>query len=156
MNKLRLYIDTSVIGGCFDAEFSEYSNKLFDEIIIGKKTAVVSDVVFEEIAGASEKIQNVLKKIPEENIQVIQRNKEAQDLSLQYINAKAISPKFSDDALHIAIATINNVDLLVSWNFKHIVNYNRILKYNAINLLNGYKHLEIRSPKEVVDEEEII
>lgn len=98
----------------------------------------------------------VLKKIPTENIQIIKRNSESEDLSFQYINAKAISPKFSEDALHIAIATINNVDLLVSWNFKHIVNYNRILKYNAINLLNGYKHLEIRSPKEVLDDEEII
>ncbi|MCX6148621.1 MAG: PIN domain-containing protein [Candidatus Kapabacteria bacterium] len=156
MNKLRIYIDTSVIGGCFDKEFSEFSNKLFEEIIIGKKIAVVSDVVLEEIAGAGEKIQMILKKIPKENIQIINRNSESEDLSFQYINAKAISPKFSDDALHIAIATINNVDLLVSWNFKHIVNYNRILKYNSINLLNGYKHLEIRSPKEVLDDEEII
>lgn len=154
MHKQRIYIDTSVIGGCYDVEFQEWSNILFDEFIAGKKIAVVSDVVIEELVEADDKIKKILDKIPSDYLEIVYRNLDADDLSNQYIQAKAISPKFTDDALHVALATIYGVDLLVSWNFKHIVNYNRIVKYNAINLLNGYKQVEIRSPKEVIDDEE--
>lgn len=84
------------------------------------------------------------------------KNEEADYLASKYVEYHAISNKHYNDALHIAIATINNVDLLVSWNFKHIVNYNRILLYNSINIMFGYKNLEIRTPKEVVSDEEDI
>ena len=110
----------------------------------------------EELIEADEKIKKVLERIPSDYFELVYRNTESEELSAQYIQAKAISSKFSDDALHVALATIFKVDLLVSWNFKHLVNYNRIVKYNAINLLNGYKQVEIRSPKEVVDNEEDI
>jgi hypothetical protein len=156
MHKLRIYIDTSVFGGCFDKMFSEWSNKLFEEFISGKKIAVISDVGLEELKEAPENVRNILDNIPAEYINIVYRNEESQFLANEYINNKAIPPKSSDDALHIAIATISNVDLLVSWNFKHIVNYNRIIKYNSINLMNGYKTLEIRNPKEVVNNEEDI
>ncbi len=52
------------------------------------------------------------------------------------------------DCLHIALATVNRADFMVSWNFKHIVNIERIRGYNSINIKNGYKQLEIRSPRE--------
>lgn len=154
MRKPRIYIDTSVIGGCFDSEFAEWSNKLFDEISKGLITAVISDVVLEELDGASENIQDVIKSIPDSNLEIISTNEECEFLASKYIEANAVSKKFSDDALHIAIATITGADVLVSWNFKHIVNYNRILKYNAINLINGYKTIEIRSPREVLSYDE--
>lgn len=60
--------------------------------------------------------------------------------------------KFHEDALHIAIATIHKVDVLVSWNFKHIVNLDRIKKYNGVNLKHGYMILEIRNPREILIE----
>ena len=62
--------------------------------------------------------------------------------------------KFFEDALHIAIATINKVDVLVSWNFKHIVNINRIRLYNSVNLKSGYSMIDIRSPREILTEKE--
>lgn len=152
--KLKIYIDTSVIGGCFDEEFAEWSNLLFEEFKEGKKIAVISDVVLEELIKAPKEIYNKINLINPEFIQIIYRNNESEYLSSQYIIKNAISEKSREDALHIAMATIAKVDILVSWNFKHIVNYNRILKFNSINLENGYKYLEIRSPKEVINYEE--
>lgn len=154
--KLRIYIDTSVIGGCFDEEFQEWSNKLFEEFISGKKIAVISDVVLEELSDANSIIKNKMNDIPADYFEILLRNTESKYLAEQYILSQAISSKYSNDALHIAIATISKVDILVSWNFKHIVNYNRIIKYNSVNLVNGYKILEIRSPEEVVGDEEDI
>ena len=101
-------------------------------------------------------INNKINDIPADYFEIIFRNAESKFLAEQYILSHAISSKYSNDALHIALATISKVDILVSWNFKHIVNYNRIIKYNSVNLVNGYKILEIRSPEEVVEDEEDI
>ncbi len=154
MHKIRIYFDTSVIGGCFDEEFAEWSNMLFDEFIAGKKIAVISEVVVEELSKASNNIQNRINDIDSSNLEIIFRNNEVDLLAFQYIECGAITTKYKEDALHIALATYYNVDVLVSWNFKHIVNLNRILKYNSVNLSNGYKIIEIRTPKEVISNEE--
>lgn len=153
MHKLKVYIDTSVIGGCFDKEFSEWSNKLFDEFINGNMIAVISDIISDELEKAPEYIQNKIKEIPIPNIIQIWKNDEADIIAKKYVEYNAISKKFYNDALHIAIATINKVDILVSWNFKHIVNYNRIKLYNSINMMNSYQLIEIRTPREVVGDE---
>ena len=154
MHKPRIYIDTSVIGGCFDVEFMEWSNKLFDEFVKGNKIAIISDILTDELEEAPLNIREKIKEIQVENLIQILKNDDADFLVSKYIDFKAISTKNYNDALHIAIATINNADLLVSWNFKHIVNYDRILLYNSINLMFGYKQLEIRTPKEVATDEE--
>ena len=154
MRKQRVYIDTSVIGGYFDDEFSEWSKKLFDEFISGKKIAVISDLCLEELNEAPEFIKKIIDIIPTDFVNIVYKSEDSKSLANEYIKNGAITPKSSDDALHIAIATISNVDVLVSWNFKHIVNYNRIIKYNAINLMNGFKSIEIRNPKEVINYEE--
>jgi predicted nucleic acid-binding protein len=150
MHKQRIYIDTSVIGGCFDKEFAEWSNKLFEEFIEGKKIAVISDIVIDEILDAPDEVKEKVSQIPVQFIEQIKKDDEADFLASKYIEMKAISKNYYNDALHIAIAAINNCDLLVSWNFKHIVNYQRIIIYNSVNLMFGFKHLEIRTPKEVV------
>jgi predicted nucleic acid-binding protein len=154
MHKPRIYIDTSVIGGCFDEEFAEWSNKLFDEFIEGKKIAVISDITTKELVDAPEHVKNIIDLIPSYSIITLKRDEEIDYLALKYIEYKVISEKSFNDALHIAFATVNNVDLLVSWNFKHIVNFDRILKYNSVNLMFGYKHIEIRNPKEVISNDE--
>jgi predicted nucleic acid-binding protein len=156
MRKQRIYIDTSVIGGCFDEEFAKWSNLLFEEFIRGEKIAIVSEVVLEELSKARNEIRKKINEIPGNFIEILYRNNDIDFLANQYINRGVISEKCSDDALHIAIATFYNIDLLVSWNFKHIVHYDRIKKYNSINIFNGYKPIEIRSPKEVVTYEEDI
>ncbi|HPI20964.1 MAG TPA: PIN domain protein [Candidatus Kapabacteria bacterium] len=150
MHKLRIYIDTSVIGGCFDKEFAEWSNKLFDEFIDGKKIAVISDITLEELEHAPENIRILIDKIPNENIEYVALDNESDNLAELYIKNKAITRKFLEYAQHIAISTVVNVDVLVSWNFKHIVNLERIKNYNSVNIKYNYKLIEIRTPREVL------
>ena len=150
--KFRSYIDTSVIGGCFDEEFSEFSLRLIEEFKSGKKVMLVSDLTLEELESAPLKIREVLQGIPEKNKEYLFLNEDAKLLAQRYIEEKSISSKFLLDAQHIAIATINRVDVLVSWNFKHIVNLRRIHLYNSTNLKYGYPLIEIRSPREVIND----
>jgi predicted nucleic acid-binding protein len=152
MFKLRVYIDTSVVGGCLDEEFKEDSVQLFDEFIKGTKTLVISDVLLFELEGAPKEIKNILRKVPTENIEYVSLNEESIALANAYIEEEAVAEKSISDARHIAIATVERVDVLVSWNFKHIVNINRIHLLNSVNLKLGYPILDIRSPKEVLYE----
>ena len=153
--RYRIYVDTSVIGGCHDPEFSKWSNLLFNEINRGKGVAVISDLTLFELEEAPRKVKDQINKIPSENYELVNLTPEAEALSRYYIREKAVGPKHIIDAQHIALATVNRVDLLVSWNFKQIVNISKIHAFNAVNLKRGYPILEIRSPREVVSEEEI-
>jgi predicted nucleic acid-binding protein len=148
--KQRVYIDTSVIGGCFDEEFEEWSNRLFDDFKSGKKIAVVSDITIDELSDAPQQVQENFKTIPDNYLEILVAEDEAKKLANLYIHEKAVSRRFYEDALHIAISTINQVSVLASWNFKHIVNLDRIRLYNAVNLKNGYSILEIRTPREIL------
>ena len=147
----RIYIDTSVFGGCFEDEFSEWSNYLMREIRKGLKVAVVSDLTRSELLGAPEKVREIFGSLPDEHVEMVYLENESTQLAQQYIREKVVGAKHMADAQHIAIATLERVDLLVSWNFKEIVNLSRIHGYNAVNLKLGYPTLEIRSPREVIN-----
>jgi predicted nucleic acid-binding protein len=150
----RVYIDTSVIGGYIDKQFKEWSIKLFNEFKNGNKIAVISDITLDELELAPKKVQEVLELIPSKYLEIVESNLETEQLANQYILKKAVSENFFLDALHIAIATCFNVTVLSSWNFKHIVNLDRIIKYNSVNIEQGYKILEIRSPRDIIKVEE--
>jgi len=152
MLKTRIYVDTSVIGGCFDEEFEVYSNQLFAEFSSGKKRIVISDIVLLELEEAPEKVKGILTNVPEINIEYVFLNEESIYLANAYLKEGVIFEDSLSDARHIAIATVERVDVLVSWNFKHIVNINRIRLLNSVNLKLGYPILEIRSPREVLYE----
>ncbi len=149
MKTLRVYLDTSVIGGCFDEEFEIESNKLMEEIRLGLKIGVVSEIFLKELEGAPTKVKDLFKEI-EIHLEVAKLTDEVDRLTKEYLKNKIVTLKYYGDAAHIAYATVYNVDVLVSWNFKHIVNFNRILQFNAVNLINGYKSLQIYTPKEVI------
>lgn len=149
MKKLKIYLDTSVIGGCFDEEFAEYSNKVIGAIINGNYQGIISEITITELNDAPDDVKNKFHQIPEESLTVLFLNDEVIKLAEMYLSEKIVSINFREDALHIAFATVYNIDVLISWNFKHIVNYNRITKFNSINLREGYKSLEIRSPMEL-------
>lgn len=151
MVKLRIYIDTSVIGGCFDVEFAVISNLLFEEFKSGIKIAVISDITLLELKKAPEEVRNKLAEIPEVYKKIIILDNDAEQLAEKYISEKVITKNCLEDARHIALATINNVDISASWNFKHIVNITRIHGYNAVNLKEGYHILEIRSPRDILE-----
>ncbi len=154
--KQSVYIDTSVIGGCFDVEFEEWSNMLFDDFRAGKRLAIVSDITLDELTDAPQRVQDNFWSIPEAFIRVISSDAETKQLAEQYIKENAVSRRFFEDALHIAIETVYQVNVMASWNFKHIVNLDRIRLYNSVNLKSGYSILEIRTPREILkfDEDE--
>ena len=153
--KQRVYIDTSAIGGCEDEEFSELSKKLFDEFKRGLRVAVVSDLTRRELEGAPEEVKKVLSSLPDTNVENVSLTEEAENLAQKYIDDQVVDEKHIADAQHIAIASVERVDVLVSWNFHQIVNLDRIHAFNSVNLKMGYPILEIRSPREVIHEKEI-
>jgi hypothetical protein len=146
----RVYVDTSVIGGCFDEEFKIWSNQLFDEFYHGRKIAVISDITIDELSLSKPEIRSHINTIPDKFKEYVVCDGEVEELAEHYIKERVITRKFREDALHIAIAVINRVHVLVSWNFKHIVNLDRIRKYNAVNFINGYSMLEIRNPRDIL------
>jgi rRNA-processing protein FCF1 len=156
MLKTRIYVDTSVIGGCLDEEFEIYSNQLFGEFSSGKKKVVISDIVLFELEEVPEKVKGILTNVPWVNIEYVFLKEESIYLANAYLKEGVIFETSLSDARRIAIATVERVDILVSWNFKHIVNINRIRLLNSVNLKLGYPILEIRSPREVLYEGEKI
>jgi len=107
-----------------------------------------------ELITAPENIQSFVRDLPPESIEYIEISEEAIQLADEYINERVVGKTSRDDCIHIALVTINRADVLISWNFKHIVNLNRIRSYNSVNLKLGYPTIEIRSPKEMIDYEE--
>jgi predicted nucleic acid-binding protein len=154
MKRLRVYVDTSVIGGCLDEEFAAESLALIERARRGEIVLVVSEVTELELTGARPEVRAVLEELPSECIERVELTPDATALAGQYIAAGVVSPKMRADARHIGIATVNRVDVLASWNFKHIVNLRRVHGYNSINLREGYSLLEIRSPRELINDDE--
>ena len=150
----RIYTDTSVIGGCFDEEFSDASTQLFHTFKTGGAILVVSDLTLLELQAAPHRVRGALEEIPSVHREDVELTEEAAALAERYIAAGVVVETKRMDAQHIALATISRVDVLVSWNFKHIVNLQRIHGYNSVNLRWGYPLLEIRTPEEVVNYEE--
>jgi hypothetical protein len=146
---MTIYVDTSVIGGCFDHEFAEWSNKLVSEINTGEKVAVISDLTLQELEKAPLQVRQLIQNIPIKHLTMIVLDEEAKVLAKRYIQERAISSKHMVDAQHIAMATIHRVDFLASWNFKEMVNVYKIRQYNAVNLKYGYSIIDIRTPKEL-------
>ena len=147
----RFYFDTSVIGGVYDTEFEEHSTILMEKVKLGQIKAVISELAEEEIMKARKEIRDFYKSLTKENIEFVEITKDALLLADTYIAEKVVGKTSKDDCLHIGMATVCKVDLLVSWNFKHIVNIYRIRGYNAVNIKLGFPPLEIRSPKDIVE-----
>ena len=103
---------------------------------------------------APENVKKYFNELPKENTERVVINKEIIEPATKYLEEKVVGKTSFDDCLHIATATLNKVDMLVSWNFKHIVNIYRIRGYNSINIKMNYSSLEIRSPKEILEYED--
>jgi len=152
--KRRIDTDTSVIGGCLDIEFEQGSQALFDAFKSGSTVLVVSDLTLAELEAAPQGVRDILLAVPVEHVEFLEFSEEASFLAERYLEERVVPPKSRVDAQHIATATLGRVDVLVSWNFKHIVNLERIHGYNSVNLKLGYPILEIRSPIEVLNYED--
>ena len=151
MKKQRIYIDTSVVGGFFDNSFEHETKLFFKRLEDNEIIFVVSDLLREELKGAPSHVRSLLDNYPIDNFETVMLTDEAIELADKYIAENVVGRTSLDDCRHIALATINKVDVLASWNFKHIVNLTRIKGYNGVNLKNGYQTLEIRNPKDLID-----
>jgi hypothetical protein len=146
----RVYIDTSVIGGQFDQEFSADTIPFFNAVFKGQFTIIISDLLEAELLRSPQHVQDFLVTIPTKQIENIRLTQNAADLANEYIRAKVVGPTSRADCQHIAMATLVKADIPVSWNFKHIVNLDKIRGYNGINYQLGHNMIEIRTPKEII------
>jgi hypothetical protein len=149
--KQRIYIDTSVVGGFFDEEFKEVTVKFFERLENNEVIFVISDLLDIELINAPTHVREHLLRYSADKFERIEFIAEAALLADTYIREKVVGKTSLEDCRHIALATIKKVDVLVSWNFKHIVNLDRIKGYNSVNLRLGYSMIEIRSPKDLVN-----
>ena len=150
MKRQKIYFDTSVFGGYFDVEFAEFTLPLFERVQNGELQVIYSALTEQELEPSPERVKQLVRSLPVENVDFIDITNEAIALASQYIAEKVVGKTSYEDCLHIALATIHKVDYLASWNFKHIVNTTRIRAYNAVNLKLGYATLEIRSPRDLM------
>jgi predicted nucleic acid-binding protein len=150
---LRVYADTSVFGGVFDDEFAEASRAFFELVRRGQFRLVISAAVRQELAAAPPQVQALLAEMVAVS-ELVEVTAETTGLQQAYLDAGIVTPRSALDALHVAQATVAGCDLIVSWNFRHIVHFQRIPMYNAVNTLHGYGAIAIHSPLEVVADED--
>jgi predicted nucleic acid-binding protein len=150
----KLYLDTSVFGGYYDEEFENDTQILFEKIKLGQFKIIYSDTTENELLDAPGRVQALLADIDNDLKTRVELNEEAVNLADSYIAEYVVGNTSRTDCFHIAMATIFGVDILVSWNFKHIVNVRRIRGYNAVNMRLGYPAIDIRSPKEIIYNED--
>ncbi len=146
---MKTYIDTSVFGGFFDSEFSEPTKRFFDELDKDLKIPVISDMTIDEMQHAPVEVKQLFNRYTNNYI-VLEVTEPIVKIAKAYIAEKGLTQKSLNDAIHIATASYYKIDVIVSWNFKHIVNLNRIRLFHAVNLKNGLPLIEIRTPLETL------
>jgi hypothetical protein len=149
VKRMRVYIDASVFGGYFDDEFDTGSRGFFDALFDGLAIALISDTLVAELVDAPERVQDLLERVLACESERLGLSEEAQDLQNAYLASGVLSPKWSDDALHVAHASVARADVIVSWNFKHLVNPLRIRGFNGVNAAQGYGPVVIMTPEDV-------
>jgi predicted nucleic acid-binding protein len=148
-NPWRLYLDTSVIGGCFDDEFAEDSRRVIAAVLDRKARLLFTEVLEAELLNAPESVRRLFEELPDSCRERVAFTAEVESLAREYVARGVVPEVWLEDCRHVAAATVARADAVVSWNFKHIVKLDKIKGYNQVNLLNGYGVLTIVSPKEV-------
>jgi predicted nucleic acid-binding protein len=146
---LRVYADTSVFGGAFDAEFRIPSLTFFSQVKSGHFSLALSAVVRSELSEAPPKVRALYEEMLP-LAEPLSTGEDAFRLAESYVKAGIVTPKSFNDALHVALATVSGCVAIVSWNFRHIVHFQKVPLYNAINRVRGYREIVICSPREVI------
>jgi len=156
LHKIRVYVDTSVFGGTQDEEFAEASRGFFEQVKQGRCLILVSEITLDEISHAPSGVRQILTGLQREAVIKVSADveDEARLLADAYVAAGILDKASSGDAMHVAVATVARADLILSWNFKHIVNFERINAFNGVNALNGYPLIAIHSPLEMRHDDE--
>ena len=150
---IRVYADTSVYGGVFDDEFAKASRAFFEQINTGRYRLVTSPLLREELADAPARVREWYERFAASSEQVLV-SEAAVLLQQAYLSAGILARQWEADALHVAIATAGDCPLIVSWNFKHIVSFQKLPLYNGVNLTRGFGPIAIHSPQEVIEHED--
>jgi len=150
--RIRVYADASVYGGAFDEEFDSASREFFDAIRADRFWLVVSTVVEDELKEAPERVFALFEEM-RRLAEAAEITKDALQLQRAYLAAGIVGQQWKTDALHVALATESQCAAIVSWNFKHIVNFKKIPLYNGVNLAHGYGPIAIHTPQEVIVDE---
>jgi predicted nucleic acid-binding protein len=151
--QLRVYVDTSVFGGVFDEGFSEASEAVVECIRAGRYQLVTSDIVQDEVARGPERVAALFDDLLEA-AEVVTPTEVSLTLRDAYVRAGIVTEKWAADALHVALATVARCTVIVSWNFRHLVHFQKVPLYGAVNQLNGYPPIAICSPPEVLQYDE--
>lgn len=154
MHKIRVYVDTSVFGGVHDVEFADVTKRFFRQVERGEYVLLVSRLTTDELEEAPDEVSQVMRGLLPEQIEPVTLNEEVRALAEEYVNAGVLGAASIDDATHVAAATVAGADLILSWNFRHIVNFDRICGFNSVNIRNGYRSMVILSPREVIDDDQ--
>jgi len=136
------------LAGTTTLGFETATRQLFKRIADGEYDVYFSEINEAELTNAPQQVKAVKDLIPADCFHYIGVTNEAEALCQHYISEKALGKASENDAYHIALASVNRIDCLISWNFKHIVNYDKIKMFNAINMRFGYPLIDIRSPLE--------
>jgi len=145
-----VYVDASVIGGCFDSEFETESRALMKMADEGEIILIVSSLLLEELDNAPARVKDMLGSLSNGAVEYVETSSEAEHLHELYLQAGVVGGSAADDARHVATASVVMADVIVSWNFRHIVHFDKIKAYNSVNLREGYPVISIYSPKEMV------
>ena len=148
--KPRLYLDTSVIGGYFDAEWMDETRELWAQARAEKWQLLTSIVTERELHDAPGQVRQLFEETFQRATDLLAVMDEVENLAQEYLKAGVVSAKFADDARHVALCTVHRINYLVSWNFRHLVNVRREAGFNAVNLLQGYPPVSIVNPKELI------
>lgn len=151
--RIRVYADTSVFGGVFDEQFEEASQSFFQQVGAGRFQLITSPLVQAEIELAPDRVRQFFDEMLEIT-EIVDISEEALQLRQAFLDAGIVTPKSAADALHVALATVAACAFIVSWNFKHIVHFQKIPLYRAVNIIKGYAEINIYSPYEVISDEE--
>ncbi len=146
----RYYFDTSIFGGYYDDEFLFETNLIFEKVLLGKIICLYSEIIEEELKKAPSRVTKLFNTLNANQKEKIHISEEILMLAHEYITEKVVGETSLYDCIHIAAATVHQADALISWNFKHIVNSNRIIGYNHINSQRGLAHITIKSPREII------
>lgn len=147
---MRIYVDTSVFGGYYDDEFKQSTAPLFDAFFSGRAFALISETLVAELVGAPERVRHLLERLLDGECERLILTEDALVLRDAYVAAGVVSPRWAEDALHVAHASLVQADVIASWNFKHLVNPLRIRGFNTVNAQLGYGPMAIMTPDDIV------
>jgi len=150
MKRMRVYFDTSVLGGCFDREFQNASRQLVQTAYAERILPLLSEILLRELTEAPASVQQLLSRLMQGEVERLEVNDDAVELHEACLRTGVVPPRYADDALHVALATVARADVLVSWNFKHLVNPVRVRAFNGVNIAQGYGPIIILTPSDIV------